>query len=450
MSMSRCFRFCLIVIFFSLNFEIWAETPFVNNSEKTTRITNTEESVVLSGFYPNGVIIDSDRDFVLVLDNVSIKSETCALEIKGNISNTVVFIKGWNDIEVEKTDKESKKGALECCPENCVCDIVFAGNGTLNINTSAKHGIHGQSIIFKEGYININLSESSTGHAIKAEDQVLVDGSEITINAMGSVSQEESKGIVVVGHESGTKVRPNPQDALCRFVMNKGTLNITSVSKAITAKWEKADGKTETTEDDPEAVVIVNGGNIIIKTTGLLNKTKENKLTPEGIEGKDRVIINGGFIDVLSTDDAINGKYIEINDGIVIAQSLMDDGIDSNGNISINGGVIVAMSDKDPAEPIDCNSGKNLTWTAGDIIAIGGVIESLPAWKGLGLGYFQIQRNLSLFQPNTLYLIDSDDNAILSFNIPERFKDYLHLDIFAGSDKTKGSCKLVFTIEEQQ
>ena len=68
--------------------------------------------------------------------------------------------------------------------------------------------------------------------------------------------------------------------------------------------------------------ITINSGNVTVRTS-----------TPgaEGIEGKEGVVFNGGNIDVMSPDDAINANAtIEFNGAHVIARSSTNDAVDSN------------------------------------------------------------------------------------------------------------------------
>ena len=63
----------------------------------------------------------------------------------------------------------------------------------------------------------------------------------------------------------------------------------------------------------------------------LKNKKKVEVVAAEGIEGKQGIVFNGGNVDVLSPDDAINANAtIEFNDAHVIARSTGNDAVDSN------------------------------------------------------------------------------------------------------------------------
>ena len=136
--------------------------------------------------------------------------------------------------------------------------------------------------------------------------------------------------------------------------------------------------------------ITINSGNVTVRTS-----------TPgaEGIEGKEGVAFNGGNIDVLTPDDAINANAtIEFNGGNVIARSTGNDAVDSNpqggffmpfgGNnnqadtdpaIIIRGGTVYAWSQVgSPEEGLDCDFAP-LVIEGGTIFSVGGGMGEMPS-----------------------------------------------------------------------
>ena len=135
--------------------------------------------------------------------------------------------------------------------------------------------------------------------------------------------------------------------------------------------------------------ITINSGNVTVRTS-----------TPgaEGIEGKKGVAFNGGNIDVMSPDDAINANAtIEFNGAHVIARSSTNDAVDSNpkggffmpfgGNnnqdtdpaIIIRGGTVYAWSQVgSPEEGLDCDFAP-LVVEGGTIFSVGGGMGEMPS-----------------------------------------------------------------------
>ena len=134
--------------------------------------------------------------------------------------------------------------------------------------------------------------------------------------------------------------------------------------------------------------ITINSGNVTVRTS---------TAGAEGIEGKEGVVLNGGDVDVLSPDDAINaGDCIEFNGANVIARSTGNDAVDSNpkngffspfGNneqsnepaIVIRGGTVYAWSQVgSPEEGLDCDFAA-LVIEGGKVFSVGGGMGEMPS-----------------------------------------------------------------------
>lgn len=118
----------------------------------------------------------------------------------------------------------------------------------------------------------------------------------------------------------------------------------------------------------------------------------------EGIEGKEGIVFNGGTVDVVTTDDAINANAtIEFNGAHVTARSKGNDAVDSNpkggffmpfgGNnqqdsdpaIIIRGGTVYAWSQVgSPEEGLDCDFAP-LVVEGGTVFSVGGGMGEMPS-----------------------------------------------------------------------
>ncbi len=178
--------------------------------------------------------------------------------------------------------------------------------------------------------------------------------------------------------------------------------------------------------------ITINSGNVTVKTS---------TAGAEGIEGKEGVVVNGGMVDVMSPDDAINANAtIEFNGGTVIARSRGNDAVDSNpkggffmpfgGNnnnqedtdpaIIITGGTVYAWSQAgSPEEGLDCDFAP-LVIEGGTIFTVGGGMGEMPS----------VPTNKTSKQPSALliginivkeepvYLYDSKNKLLETITVP--------------------------------
>lgn len=331
-------------------------------SLKITNTSNEKYNIILSGSWNGGITIESEESDIMVTlaESVIESINTPALVLNGE--NTT-YIKSIGSSVLSDTGDNKKKGVLTSDG-----NVVFFGDGDLTVNGEKKHGLKVDGVVeIESGTLRINIAETAEGNGISADDAFLLNGGYLFISAMGNVHGEESKGIKVNGRESD-----NPMGWV---EINGGYIEIESVGKGITAGFEAdEDGETEDISDDPDPILTINGGVVKIHSTGTPYEiSEEESLSPEGLEAKNKLVINGGIVEVSATDDAINaGSSIEINGGYVFALSRGDDGIDSNGTITINGGTSVILGAGGMGLGIDCDNDNNIKYNGGTLIGIGG------------------------------------------------------------------------------
>ncbi len=177
--------------------------------------------------------------------------------------------------------------------------------------------------------------------------------------------------------------------------------------------------------------ITINSGNITVKTS---------TAGAEGIEGKEGVVVNGGMVDVMSPDDAINANAtIEFNGGTVIARSRGNDAVDSNpkggffmpfgGNnnqedtdpaIVITGGTIYAWSQAgSPEEGLDCDFAP-LVIEGGTIFTVGGGMGEMPS---VPTNYTSKQPSalligINIVKEEPIYLYDGNNKLLETITVP--------------------------------
>ncbi len=177
--------------------------------------------------------------------------------------------------------------------------------------------------------------------------------------------------------------------------------------------------------------IIINSGKVTVKTS---------TAGAEGIEGKEGVVVNGGLVDVMSPDDAINANAtIEFNGGTVIARSRGNDAVDSNpkggffmpfgGNnnqedtdpaIIITGGTVYAWSQAgSPEEGLDCDFAP-LVIEGGTIFTVGGGMGEMPS---VPTNYTSKQPSalligINIVKEEPVYLYDSKNKLLETITVP--------------------------------
>ena len=368
-------------IIFSDNSVTGDEQGYIVNDNYVT--IKSGGSYYLSGTYDGYIVIDSESEVYLVLNNLTINApNSSAINV---VNAKKVFIK----LE-ENSINTLNSGTNEEAAIYSKDDLVITGDGTLNI-ISNNHGIiSNDSLQIISGTISIN----SQNDGIKAKDYIAIKSGAITINSSSdgiktTNDKDSTLGYIVIdGGSFDIEANNDALTAASSIIINGGDFSVktgagyTKTSKAMDFNnWNNMTTDTESkkgfkalglikitggtfdlnTEDDgihSDNDVLITNGNLTIKSTDDALHA-DGKLTvdggifditaSEGIEAT-YVIINNGNITISATDDGINAgnksnKYtttIEINGGnIKIVMASGDtDGIDSNGNLIINGGTI--------------------------------------------------------------------------------------------------------------
>ena len=364
----------------------------------------------LTGTTDLTLTIDSDPDCEICLDEVELTASAGpGLNIASSGKVFLSSAEGTENLisdadEQARIDDLDQKAALYSKSA-----LIIGGAGSLDVNGSYKHGIYSDEYIrITGGALNVHVSARD---AIRSVHGFIFDDGALSIVATGTSLDDESRGIKVDGEESYEGA------GLGYIVINGGTLDITTVGKAITASFDiEEDGDTASTTFDPNPDVIINNGVITITTTGHAYETPYASCSPEGLEGKDELIVNNGYIVIYTDDDCLNaGTGIEINGGYLYCVSASNDAIDSNGYLLISGGIIVAIGSDAPEGAFDCDQNP-FAITGGTFIGLGGTTSTPTA--SVSTQNSVILSNFNVQQGEIFALTDSSGECLLVCELP--------------------------------
>ena len=414
---------------------------------------------VVTGTTSDGSLtIDGKADFELNLNGADITNKrSTALDIESKYKAFLVLT-GTNKLTDGTTADDSHKGALFAKGK-----LLVSGTGALEVYGTYNNGIHGKSNIVIDKGVNLYVN-STANHGIKAGDDLYINGGiinvevsaaggkgingdiDITINggrttvvstANGQWDEEDletkaSAGIAcdsiltINGGEIYTKATGSGGKGLkadWECYINSGKLRIITTGGLYysngSTESHNYTGNTDNLDDaytsspkgikvgtkNEHGVLEVNGGDIMVRTTGN---------NAEGIESKGTLDITDGTVLISAHDDAINSSSdMTISGGTVVAVGTNNDGIDTNGNLYLMGGNIVCFGASGAETGLDIDEQHKLYISGGSLFAIGGRLDGTLGSTTQGL----ISTSGSV-QANSTVSIKSGDTTVATVTMP--------------------------------
>ena len=325
------------------------DTSYDESTTSKIELSGSTVTITKSGTY----VISGQSDGVQIKVEAD-KSADVHLVLKGaTMTNTNAAISATSAGHVYLTLAEGTTNSLSDSSSNSddranaalfsKVDLTINGSGTLNVAGKKNNGIKANDTLhITGGTYNI----TAVGDAFNVNDELNITGTTMTIDAK----------------EDGVKVDNDDDMTVGNMYLANNTITVTAGDDGIHAS-----------------------GNLVIDSG-----TYTVKNFTEGIEGKG-ITINGGDINVYSTDDGINAAnknaqqsdiYFTMTGGnltVEVGQGDTDP-IDSNGNITVTGGTIKMIGQTG----FDFDG--TATYTGGDIYLNGEkqteIVNSMPGGGG--------------------------------------------------------------------
>ena len=290
------------------------------------------------------IVADKSDDVKLVLKGVTMTNTDAAISATSAGHVYLTLAEGTTNSLSDSSSNSDEKANASLFSK---VDLTINGSGTLNVDGKKSNAIKANDTLhITGGTFNI----TSVGDAFNVNDELNVTGATMTIDAK----------------EDGVKVDNDDDMTVGNMYLANNTITVTAGEDSIHAS-----------------------GNLVIDSG-----TYTVKNATEGIEGKS-ITINGGDINVYSTDDGVNAAnknaqqsdiYFTMTGGnltVEVGQGDTDP-IDSNGNIMVTGGTIKLIGQSG----FDFDG--TATYTGGDIYINGekqiDIVNSMPGGGGLNGG----------------------------------------------------------------
>lgn len=358
----------------------------VQISGSTITITD-EGTYILSGTLNDGmIIVNSEKTdkTQLVLDDVTVHSETCApIYI---LQSDKVFI----TTAPGSTNTLSNGGAFTAIDENNIDAVIYSkedvtlnGSGTLVVTSPAGHGIVSKdSLTITSGNYAINCAS----HALAGKDDVSVaDGDFTLVSGKDGIHAENTDdataGFVYI--KNGTyriSAEGDGISAASYMQIEDGIFDITSGGGSTNAALASSDdwgnfmgggrhqgGKPNNMMGNPMTPTMENkfSGQVENRVNSTTESTADST-SMKGIKATTALTINGGSFTINSADDAVHSNTdIAINDGIFEITS-GDDAFHADETLTITAGTV---NIKESYEGLE---GLHIAISGGDIALVAG------------------------------------------------------------------------------
>ncbi len=404
----------------------------VKISGSTVTITK-DATHIISGSLSDGMLIVDAPDTAklqLVFKSVSITSKTSAALYIKEADKVFVTLEGENILENGGEFKAIDDSNIDAAIFSKQ-DVTFNGSGSLDVNSSAGHGIVGKDDIkFTSGSYNI----AAASHAIQANDSVRVKKATITTDAgkdgiHSENNDDNTKGYVYI--ESGTFKIESEGDGISAgnyLQVKSGTIDILAGGGYENGTKEHSDnfgqfgggfggGGRPGGYGGGMRQQSKNSGGLSVTPTAT-GTTSDSSSSMKGLKAGNSLLIEGGNITVDSADDAIHSNISVSIKGGTFNIASGDDAIHAEESLTVSDGKITITESYEGLEALNVLvSGGNIKLKATDdgINAAGGTDNSGSGGRdnqfgGGGFGGHGGNSNGSIvISGGTLYIRSSGD-----------------------------------------
>ncbi len=306
-----------------------------------TTVDNNKVTITSAGTYSiNGtlqdgqIVVDSadTENVYLVLNNVNLTCTNSAPIYVKSAKNAIIVLPSGTENTITDGESYAYEDTTTDEPNAAIFskdDLTIKGGGSLTVNANYNNGITSKDDLKITGG---NISVNSADDGLMGKDSITIKGGNITINSQGD-------GLKSTNIEDTTKGY---------ILMEAGTLNVT-------AGYDGLQAESNVTINDGDITITSGGGsaNASTKTNndmmnpwgqwGEQNATttdSDTSTSAKAIKATTNITINGGNINIDSSDDSIHtNDSIAINGGTINITS-GDDGIHADTTLDINGGTI--------------------------------------------------------------------------------------------------------------
>ena len=305
------------------------------NEVRDSTYTITKGGIyILTGTFKGMVCVDSSDKVKIILNGVSITNDNGpAIYFKNSKKGIIESTK-------DSTNKLTDGSDYSVDAKGCVFsndDLDIQGEGTITINANYNHGIASDDDIkIDGGTINITTIE---GDAINANDGVNVKSGSINIEAMGDGINGEKYVEVNYGTVNITTKGEIPE----KTNNDAPPMRDFGGERPKIPQSENGQQPPETPQGENKKQYFQMQNNKEKKSEDTTETTTEdeNSESSKGIKSNNLITINGGSIDISSTDHSIKcDNLIIINDGSINLKSDISKGIKAGGCLFVNGGDI--------------------------------------------------------------------------------------------------------------